>query len=55
LPDPVGKPPVKEGFVGWASFCQAKIAFALERIQRAEQDGFSFPLSSQLQECVERG
>src|SRR3569833_518090 len=39
--NPVGEPAVEKGFVGRAALGEAQEAFALQRLERAQQDGLT--------------
>ena len=53
--DTVRQPAIKERFVGGAFFGEAKIAFALQRFERAQQYRLAAALSACLQIGVEGG
>src|SRR3546814_5558938 len=51
--DAVRQPAVEEGFLARAAFGEGDVAFALQRLHRAQQHGLAAP-PARLQQAVER-
>src|SRR3546814_15074612 len=51
--DAIGEPAVEEGFLARAAFGERDVAFALQCLHRAEEDGFA-ALAARFQQAVER-
>ena len=53
--DPVREPAIEKSLVGGAFLSEAEIAFALQRLERAQQDCLAAALPARLKERIERG
>ena len=53
--DTVREPAIEEGLIGGALFGQAEVAFALQRLERAQQHGLAAALAARFEKAVERG
>src|SRR5690348_1361056 len=54
LTNAVREPAIEKGLIGWPAFGKAQVAFALERLERAQQDGLAAAFAAQDEEGVER-
>src|SRR5690242_9121857 len=51
----VRQPAIEKGLIGWTAFREAEVAFALKRLERAQQDGFAAALSAKREEGIKGG
>src|SRR5690242_6546217 len=54
LANTVREPAVEEGLIGWPALGEAQVAFALERLERAQQHGLAAAPAALGEESVQR-